>query len=546
MSDKPDQTRLKTKKPSKNKSAIRIPISLHFYAVEIVVIILIVFIINIYIQSIVKGYIANECNQRLDVATSSTRKFAEAFSSQISVTDERSEENIRAKLVNSVVTSADLSNQASFALYTFDKETDDFILLWPTAYYSASYANSASKVVSQVIAEKGYEDLTNTKTMELDGNLIYYRTLTIEYKTTRIDDNNVDINSTPDITRPVDNQNDEDDLNIYYLCLYVNSSSYYSFMASMTLALVQAALLAILIAGVLSMLMTYPLIFSTQKLSRFAKRISKGDFKPVRGHIVSKELSELGDVMNQMAFRLEESDIEQKTFFQNASHELRTPLMSIQGYAEGLKYGVFEEDEDRENAIDVIIAETGRLSSLVENLLSISKMDMSRSGNYEVKKQNIDATKICDTIIDRVRGNFIHEDKAIINDIELQSIYIYGNENDLIRCLENIFSNCLRYCKTAVSFSCKVDETGSNVVFSISDDGPGIAPEVIDYLFERFSKGADGKHGIGLALAKAIAEEHNGTVTAYNKPEGGACFNVIIPVVFHREQLSKINNDSTN
>ena len=83
-----------------------------------------------------------------------------------------------------------------------------------------------------------------------------------------------------------------------------------------------------------------------------------------------------------MAYKLEESDIEQKTFFQNASHELRTPLMSIQGYAEGLKYGVFESDEDRENAIDVIIDETGRLSGLVENLLSISKMDMSRSGNY--------------------------------------------------------------------------------------------------------------------------------------------------------------------
>ena len=54
----------------------------------------------------------------------------------------------------------------------------------------------------------------------------------------------------------------------------------------------------------------------------------------------------MGDVMNQMAYKLEEADIEQKTFFQNASHELRTPLMSIQGYAEGLKYGVFESDED--------------------------------------------------------------------------------------------------------------------------------------------------------------------------------------------------------
>ena len=317
-------------------------------------------------------------------------------------------------------------------------------------------------------------------------------------------------------------------------------------MAQNSLALIQAALLAIVIAGIFSIMMTYPIIFSTQKLSRFARRVAKGDFTPVKGHIVSKELSELGDVMNHMAYRLEESDLEQKTFFQNASHELRTPLMSIQGYAEGLKYGVFESDEDRENAIDVIIDETGRLSGLVENLLSISKMDMSRSGNYKVKKSKIDARRICDTIIDRVRGNFIHEDKGILNDIRIKNTYIYGNENDLIRCLENIFSNCLRYCKTAVTFRCYKSEDKSNVIFEISDDGPGIAPEVAEHLFERFSKGADGKHGIGLALALAIAEEHDGTVTAHNKPEGGACFEISIPVVKHRDQLTKMNNDSAN
>ena len=152
---------------------------------------------------------------------------------------------------------------------------------------------------------------------------------------------------------------------------------------------------------------------------------------------------------------------------------------------------------------------------------------------------------ICDTIIDRVRGNFIHEDKAIINDIKLKNAYIYGNENDLIRCLENIFSNCLRYCKTAVTFRCYKNENGDKVVFEISDDGPGIAPEVADHLFERFSKGADGKHGIGLALALAIAEEHGGTVKAYNKEQGGACFEIIIPIVQRREQLTKMNKDST-
>ena len=555
MTEKTEQTRLnKTKKPIRNKSAIRIPISLHFYAVEIVVIILVVFIINIYIQSIVKNYIANECNSRLDIAVNSTQNFADAFTSQITASDERTEENIRAYLTNTIVTSADLSNQASIALYTFDEKTGKHLVLWPTAYYSTSYANNANNVITQVIEEEGYKTLNKTQTTDIDGNIIYYRTLKFELVTTvvegdvQLDPDGNPINSpSPSVTTTTSTMiNGKNiDLDNYYLCIYINSRSYYSFMASMTLALVQAAMLAIVIAGLLSIMMTYPLIFSTQKLSKFAKRIAKGDLKPVRGHIVSKELSELGDVMNQMAYKLEESDIEQKTFFQNASHELRTPLMSIQGYAEGLKYGVFESDEDRDNAINVIIDETGRLSSLVENLLSISKMDMSRSGNFEVKKQNIDISKLYETIIDRVRGNFIHNDKSIINDFNAKNVYVYGNENDLLRCIENIFSNCLRYCKTAVTFKCNTDKSGRNVIFEISDDGPGIAPEVQEHLFERFSKGADGKHGIGLALALSIAEEHEGTVNAYNKEDGGACFEVILPVIKHRDQLTKINNDST-
>ena len=543
MTEKTEQTRLKPKKPIRNKSAIRIPISLHFYAVEIVVIILVVFIINIYIQSIVKNYIANECNSRLDIAVNSTQNFADAFTSQITESDERTEANIRAYLTNTIVTSADLSNQASIALYTFDEKTGKHLVLWPTAYYSTSYANTANNVITQVIEEEGYKTLNKTQTLDIDGNIIYYRTLKFELVTTDVDADGNPVNPTTNTTTNINGKNI--DLDNYYLCIYINSRSYYSFMASMTLALVQAAMLAIVIAGLLSIMMTYPLIFSTQKLSKFAKRIAKGDLRPVKGHIVSKELSELGDVMNQMAYKLGESDIEQKTFFQNASHELRTPLMSIQGYAEGLKYGVFETDEDRDNAINVIIDETGRLSSLVENLLSISKMDMSRSGNFEVKKQNIDISKLYDTVIDRVRGNFIHNDKSIINDFNAKNVYVYGNENDLLRCIENIFSNCLRYCTTAVTFKCRTDKSGKNVIFEISDDGPGIAPDVQEHLFERFSKGADGKHGIGLALALSIAEEHDGTVNAYNKEDGGACFEVILPVVKQKEQLTKINNDST-
>lgn len=548
MSEKPTQAQFKRRKSNNNKAAISIPISLHFYAVEIVVIIVVVFIINIYSQSIFKNFIADDCNKRLEDAVNSTQAFIQSFAMKVDASDDRTDDNIRAYLHDSISASDNLSSRANIVLYTLDDDTGKFSVLWPTPLNSVSYAKNAKNIVGHVIAAKGYESLNNTQIVDIDGTIYYYRT--VGFKFVKPEDKNESgyltptEAATPTLDAGIESTIDES-LSKYYMCVYVNSSSYYSLMAANSLSLVQAALLSIVIAGILSIIMTYPLIYSTQKLSRFAKNISKGNFKRIKGHIVSKELSELGDVMNQMAYKLEESDIEQKTFFQNASHELRTPLMSIQGYAEGLKYGVFDSDEDRNNAIDVIIDETGRLSGLVENLLSISKMDMSKSGGYEVKKQNIDARRIYDTVIDRVRGNFIHEDKAIIIDMKIRKTYIYANENDMFRCLENIFSNCLRYCKSAVTFRCIKDESGNNVIYEISDDGPGISPEVISHLFERFSKGSDGKHGIGLALAKAIAEEHGGTVKAYNKPEGGACFEVIIPVIKQREQLSKINNDST-
>ena len=509
----------KKKTPVRSKSSFRVPIAMHFYALQIVAILLVIFIINLYVQSIVKNYIAQECKARIETAVSSTQNFAIAFQNELEK-DKRTEEDIQDFLMKSIRT-ADLSNQASIALYTYDENTNKCLLMWPTSDYNVNYANSASNVVYHVVSEGGHKNLRDTQTTNINGNLVYYRSVGFTYNA---------------------GNNKLKELNGYYLLVYVNSGSYYSFMAQITLALVQAALLAMIIAGVLSFILSYPLISSTRKLSRFAGRVANGDFEPITGKIRSKELSELGDRMNRMAHKLEESDVEQKTFFQNASHELRTPLMSIQGYAEGLKFGVFEDQTSKDNAIDVIIAETERLSGLVENLLSISKMDMSKSGTYEVKKQNLNVKVLCETIIDRVRGNFIHADKAIINRFNADNLYIYANENDMIRCLDNIFSNCLRYCNKAVTFDCRPDSFRRKVTFAIGDDGPGIAPEVLEHLFERFSKGKDGKHGIGLALAQAIANEHGGTVNAYNKPDGGACFEVTIPLVKKRDQLTKINN----
>lgn len=507
-----------------SKRSFRIPIALHIYSSLIATALITVSMISVSNSIIIKSYIASECSNRIASAARSCEKFAEASKPDLTIEDPESIPSIEDRL-RDVISKSDVSSEASVVLFEKDPSAENgYSLLWP--YYPGSYSYQISDgVLEAAINEDNDPSVINTdsttRTTIYDESEIYYRFL------------GIDIQSEDE---------DEEDDDQYYILIYVDSRAYYSFSKAMQMALLRSIVLAIICSAVLSIVVASPIYLSTRKLARFAARIGKGDFTPIKGHIVSRELDDLSDVMNRMASRLEQSDIEQKTFFQNASHELRTPLMSIQGYAEGIKYDIFDEN-GKKDAVDVIISETTRLSNLVENLLSISKMDMSKSGNYEVKKQMLEVREITESVIDKVRGGFLHEGKNLVNDFNIDHVYIFANENDIFRMLENIFSNCLRYAESTVVFKCTYDT--SHVTFRISDDGPGISEEVLKHLFERFAKGQDGKHGIGMALAKSIAEEHNGTINAYNDPDkGGAVFEIRIPTAKCREQLSRLNNTS--
>lgn len=510
-------------KKNHSKRSFRIPIALHIYFSLILVSLLTVSIIYISNSVVIDKYIRTECDTRIDNAVKSCQNFATAFRSSITPENAGSSEAIRDSLMSSIVSATDISNDASIVLFSYDN-SDNYTIMWPTASYSASTLAKSTNLLENIITEDGLNVSSETQSSTYEDNTYYYRFVTVEY-------------SDSEDTSP-------QDYDKFYLLVYVNTSTYYSFTSSMNFALFRSIMLSIIASAVISVIVAFPIFYSTHKLSRFAGRVGRGNFMPLSGHIISRELSDLADTMNMMAGKLQESDIEQKTFFQNASHELRTPLMSIQGYAEGIKYDIFD-DNKKDEAVDIIIAETQRLSTLVENLLSISKMDMSRSGTYEVKKQKLDVHEIVEMVIERVRGGFLHANKQMINNIKLKEQFIYANENDIFRMLENLFSNCLRYSESTVWFN--VYEENGYIIFNIEDDGPGISKEMLPKLFERFAKGSEGKHGIGLALAKAIAEEHKGTITAGNRTEGsGASFTVRIPTVVAINQLTNINNMKDN
>ncbi len=237
---------------------------------------------------------------------------------------------------------------------------------------------------------------------------------------------------------------------------------------------------------------------------------------------VDDELQEFVNNINTMSEKLEEYDKAQKTFLQNASHEFRTPLMSIQSYAEGIKYEVVESN----NAADIIIDETKRMTHLVEDLLYLSRLDAIEE-NYHFKE--LDYNNLLNMCIERMNGIALKNNIKIVSTGQSENIGIFGDEELLSHAITNILSNCIRYASTTIKIESSI--TDSKVLeIKISDDGSGFDENELPSIFERFYKGKKGNFGLGLAISRNAVEKHNGSISAENTVNG-AMFTLQIPIL---------------
>ena len=256
------------------------------------------------------------------------------------------------------------------------------------------------------------------------------------------------------------------------------------------------------------------------RLSEHAKRIGRGEFLSVESDGSSIELYELTASINEMIRLLSNHDQTQKRFLQNASHELRTPLMSIQGYAEGIIKGVFP---DTVTTASIIWEESHRLNSLVEELLTLSRIENSTyKGEFEC--QNLgDMAK---EYIQKINGYVIKEGKTI--QLKLHSEHVFANIDEalLTQATINILSNCIKYAKEEVHV--EVYSEAQDAIIRISDDGNGILEDELPYIFDRFFKGRAGNFGLGLSIALSAVEYMKGHIKAYNN--NGAVFEIHLPL----------------
>ena len=314
---------------------------------------------------------------------------------------------------------------------------------------------------------------------------------------------------------------------------YLSSAKYDNFVENIYKMLMVILIIAMVSTILYVLLISRSISSPIKKLCVFADEIGHGNFRRNEYSFSDRELFDLNRRMNETAEKLEKNDENQKTFFQNVSHELKTPLMSIRGYAEGIKYGVFETQKEKNNAAEIIISESERLNDLVADLLYISKIDSSQ--NNFAFAQNVNLCELSENCADKLRGLLINREKDKNKTIKVihpaRDIYISCNEENLMRAIMNVVANGVQYAKTNVEIS--FHENGRSVAMHIKDDGPGIPEKELPNIFKRFYKGPAGKHGIGLSIAKSIIEQHNAEITAKNRTDqSGAEFVIeFLPVV---------------
>jgi signal transduction histidine kinase len=234
------------------------------------------------------------------------------------------------------------------------------------------------------------------------------------------------------------------------------------------------------------------------------------------------EVARLAGTMNAMLDRLESASTRQREFVSDASHELRSPIAAIKANLEvSLRHA---GDTDWSTVASDVLAEDERMERVVGALLELARLD-------EHAGAEVDDVDVDDVALDeasRVNGVTVRTDGVSAGRIR-------GRREQLALAVRNLLGNAVRHADSTVAIGVRRD--GDAVELTVDDDGPGIAPDDREHVFERFTRLDEGRArdaggaGLGLAIVRAVAERAGGTVTVDESPLGGARFALRLPAV---------------
>jgi signal transduction histidine kinase len=300
-----------------------------------------------------------------------------------------------------------------------------------------------------------------------------------------------------------------------------------------------------LIAGLTGALLLFSGLISSmrrplEQLVDAAGRLAAGD-RSARVEVGGlSETAALGSAFNEMARELEieegrrdELDRLKDEFVLTASHELRSPLTSVQGFAELLMLDKDSLTPRQLETVEIILDNCRHLVRLLNDLLDLARSD---AGRLSIRPQPTEVAPLVEDVVRTMRAQTEAASQRLTEQVEpgLPSIDV---EPDRIRqILVNLLTNAHEYTPEGASIGVAARAVGAEVEISVSDNGPGIPPDQLERIFERFTRGDAGLTqrvggtGLGLAISKSLVELHGGSIRAESTVGAGSTFHVRLPV----------------
>lgn len=304
---------------------------------------------------------------------------------------------------------------------------------------------------------------------------------------------------------------------------YVSSS-----VASLSAALLTALILAVGVTWYVTRRITKPL----HAFSRAARAVAEGEHR-VRvvenGH--GAEIDTFGQAFNNMALQIEMTEATRRRLLTDIAHELRTPLATLAARIEGLEDGVNTWDE---HSLSVFRSQVDRLTRLANDLSEVSRAEEHR---LALRPELINITTVVRDIAGSVQAAFDGKNVTLAIDTPatIDVPRVFGDSERLGQLLENLLSNALRHTPTTGAVSLGVTSSAEHVTVTIQDTGEGIPTDQLERVFERFYRGDSARHqdgrgsGVGLTIARGIAESHGGRLRAVGTGGHGATFILDLP-----------------
>lgn len=320
----------------------------------------------------------------------------------------------------------------------------------------------------------------------------------------------------------------------------VRSSSGLADMASLHSTIgfvaVVGALVALAAGWWLARRVTVPLA----EMVQVAEEMRRGNYSARVKTITNDEVGRLGDTLNRLGSELstQVSELERlervrRDFVANVSHEIKTPLTSIRGYVETLIEGAIHDQDNNLRFLSKIDRNASRLSQLVQDLLSLARIEADDQG---FKAVPIEWDRIVSTVITSYEDSIQAKHLQVSISTQAAPLVVMGDREAMVQVLDNLITNGIKYTPASGHIQVSLSATKTHGVLTVKDNGIGIPAKYLDRIFERFyridkARGPEiAGTGLGLAIVKHLVARMNGQISVDSEVGTGSRFVVKLPL----------------